>query len=80
MTACQEKACAVPQWTQQPGVNNLDDYYLHQEGFVLRPVCLLVFWFVRRITQEVLNGLHKTWMEDGSHSRIDPVNFWSGSR
>ena len=31
--------------------------------FHLRPT---VFWLV----------IHETWMDDGSRSRIDPINFW----
>ena len=33
-------------------------------------------WFVSRITKKHWIDFHETRMEEGSRSRIDPVNFW----
>lgn len=42
-------------------------------------ICLLVGWFVSRITEKkYCTDFHKSWT-DGSHPRIDPIDIWCGS-
>ena len=55
--------------------------YLHLEGYVCFPVsvCWLFCWFISRITQNWMD-FQETWIEDGSGPRINPINFWCGSR
>ena len=50
--------------------------YLHQQGFLVTRVYLLV-GLSAGFHKNYRTDFHKTWMEDGSRPRMDPINFWS---
>ena len=53
-------------------------FYNEKEVLVTR-VCLLV-GLSAGLKKNYWMDVHKTWMRDGSQPRIEPINFWCGSR